>query len=126
MSSQRSQVRGRIIDLPVSIVNTLVAYHADPYAWWYGQIMDYIFRLQDSTQRTIESFKKKVGYKHPIVSMHIQRSDKRLEAEYHTVSEYMKHAEEFYSALTSKGLAIEKRVFVATDEPSVIKKIQVQ
>ncbi|KAH7952382.1 hypothetical protein HPB52_022182 [Rhipicephalus sanguineus] len=118
--------RRRILDLPVSIAATLVANHADPYAWWYGQIMGYIFRLQDSFRRKIETFKREIGYKHPIVSIHVRRTDKKQEAAYHGVEEYMGQAEEFYSALALRGEAVEKRVFVATDEPDVIDEIKLK
>ncbi|XP_054926229.2 alpha-(1,6)-fucosyltransferase-like [Dermacentor andersoni] len=86
--------------------------------------MGYILRLQNSTQQKIKNFKKKVGYKHPIVSLHIRRTDKNIEAAYHNISEYMHHVEEFYSALELRGETVEKRVFVATDEPSVIDEIK--
>ncbi|KAL1433308.1 hypothetical protein MTO96_012705 [Rhipicephalus appendiculatus] len=36
----------------------------------------------------------------------------------------MKHAEEFYSALALRGKAVEMRVFVATDQPSVLYEIK--
>ncbi|XP_077498815.1 alpha-(1,6)-fucosyltransferase-like [Amblyomma americanum] len=116
--------RSKIIDLPASIVKILVANHADPYAWWYGQIVSYILRLQNTTRLAIEDFKKNSGYKHPIVGIHIRRTDKKREAIYHAVSEYMHHAEEFYNRLTLKGETIERRVFVATDDPAVIEEIK--
>ncbi|KAL1482207.1 hypothetical protein MTO96_033955 [Rhipicephalus appendiculatus] len=124
MNDAVPKYRGRIIDLPVSIATTLVANHPEPYAWWYGQIMGYIFRLQDSFRRRIENFKREIGYEHPIVSLHIRRTDKKSEATYHEVTDYMKHAEEFYRALALRGKAVEKRVFVATDEPSILYEIK--
>ncbi|XP_037574381.1 alpha-(1,6)-fucosyltransferase [Dermacentor silvarum] len=120
----RTETRRRILDLPTSIIRTLVANHAEPYAWWCGLIVSYILRLQNSTQQKIENFKKKIGYKRPIVSLHIRRTDKDGEAAHHNVNEYMHHAEEFYSALALRGETVEKRVFVATDEPSVIDEIK--
>lgn len=116
--------RGKIVDMPSSIMKTLAANHGDPYSWWYGQIMGYILRLQNSTLQKIEDFKKKSGYKHPIVAMHIRRTDKKREASYHDVAEYMQHAEDFYSRLELTGAAVRRRVFVATDEPNVIKEIK--
>lgn len=116
--------RGKILDMPSSIMTTLAANHADPYAWWYGQIMGYILRLQNSTLQAIEDFKKKSGYKNPIVAMHIRRTDKKREASYHDVAEYMQHAEDFFSRLELTGAVVQRRVFVATDEPSVIKEIK--
>ncbi|KAH6923555.1 hypothetical protein HPB50_002194 [Hyalomma asiaticum] len=119
-----TEERGRILELPSSIVKDLVANHGEPYAWWYGQIMAYILRLQTSTRTLIEDFKTKNGYKNPIVAMHIRRTDKKREAGFHDVAEYMQHAEEFYSNLTLTGAAVEKRVFVATDDPTVITAIK--
>lgn len=116
--------RSKILDMPSSIMTTLAANHGDPYAWWYGQVMGYILRLQNSTLQTIEGFKKKSGYKHPIVAMHIRRTDKKREASYHDVGEYMQHAEDFFSRLELTRAAVQRRVFVATDEPSVIKEIK--
>lgn len=116
--------RSRIVHLPVSIAKDLVANHGDPYAWWYGQIMAYIFRLQNSTRQLIEDFKMKNDYKHPIVAMHIRRTDKKKEAGFHDVAEYMQHAEEFYSSLALKGQFVQKRVFVATDDPEVITALK--
>lgn len=116
--------RSRILDLPATIAKDLVANHREPYAWWYGQIMAYIFRLQNSTRKLIEDFKFNNDYKHPIVAMHIRRTDKKREAGFHDVAEYMQHAEEFYSALALRGLSVQKRVFVATDDPTVITAIR--
>ncbi|KAL1416775.1 hypothetical protein MTO96_027486 [Rhipicephalus appendiculatus] len=116
--------RSRILDLPASIAKDLVANHGEPYAWWYGQIMAYIFRLQNSTRQLIEDFKIKNDYKHPIVAMHIRRTDKKKEAGFHDVAEYMQHAEEFYSTLTLRGQSVQKRVFVATDDPTVITALK--
>lgn len=116
--------RSKILDLPASIVKDLVANHRDPYSWWYGQIVAYVLRLQDSSRQLVEDFKKNNGYKHPIVAIHIRRTDKKQEAAFHLVEEYMQHAEEFYSALALKGVAAKKRVFIATDDPSVISAIK--
>ncbi|XP_064462436.1 alpha-(1,6)-fucosyltransferase-like isoform X3 [Ornithodoros turicata] len=59
--------RNKILDLPLTVADTLVANHGTPYAWWYGQIMAYILRLQDSTRRKIDMFKRAHDFEHPIV-----------------------------------------------------------
>ncbi|KAH8032264.1 hypothetical protein HPB51_024041 [Rhipicephalus microplus] len=56
--------------------------------------------------------------------MHIRRTDKKKEAGFHNVAEYMQHAEEFYSSLALKGQFVQKRVFVATDDPEVITALK--
>ncbi|KAH7939647.1 hypothetical protein HPB52_015541 [Rhipicephalus sanguineus] len=118
--------RSRILDLPVTIAKDLVANHREPYAWWYGQIMAFILRLQNSTRKLIEDFKFNNHYKHPIVAIHIRRTDKKREAGFHDVAEYMQHAEEFYSTLALRGLSVQKRVFVAADDPRVITDIRLK
>ncbi|KAH7987861.1 hypothetical protein HPB51_026517 [Rhipicephalus microplus] len=117
------KTRSRMRDLPASFAKDLVANHGEPYAWWYGQILAYIFRLQNSTRKLIEDFKMKNDYKHPIVAIHIRRTDKKEEAAFHDVTEYMQHAEEFYSSLALRGQQVQKRVFIATDDPEVITEI---
>nr|XP_037273320.1 alpha-(1,6)-fucosyltransferase-like [Rhipicephalus microplus] len=117
------KTRRRMRDLPASFAKDLVANHGEPYAWWYGQILAYIFRLQNSTREFIEDFKIKNDYKHPMVALHIRRTDKKKEAAFHDVAEYMQHAEEFYSSLALRGQPVQKRVFIATDDPEVITEI---
>jgi hypothetical protein len=48
-----------------------------------------------------------------------------VEADYHSVEEYMKHVEEYYQRLEIKeGKEIEvKRVFVASDDPKVLPEL---
>lgn len=116
--------RSQILDLPSTIVEPLVGNHGNPYAWWYGQIVNYAFRLQDSTRQKIEELKAAKGYAHPIVGVHIRQTDKSREAAYHSVEEYMSHVEEYYAKLSLTAPVKEKRVFVATDEPKVVNEIR--
>lgn len=117
-------VASEIVDLPSAIVEPLVANHGDPYAWWYGQIMTYILRLQDSTRTKIEKFKKVNRYRKPIVGIHVRRRDKIGEAAYHAVEQYMSPVEEFYKNLALTEKVDEKRVYIATDEPNVIVELK--
>ncbi|KAG0410202.1 hypothetical protein HPB47_012678, partial [Ixodes persulcatus] len=61
------RVKGNIVEIPSAIAEPLVANHGSPYAWWYGQLMRYILRLQATTLKKISDFKMSRGYKHPIV-----------------------------------------------------------
>ncbi|EEC07543.1 hypothetical protein IscW_ISCW024355, partial [Ixodes scapularis] len=101
-----------------------VANNGDPYAWWYGQIMSYALRFNNSTLQKIDKFKVARGYEHPIVGVHIRRRDKSIEAAYHAVDEYMFHVEEFYSKLSLDKTVTTKRVFLATDEPKVMDEVE--
>ena len=70
------------------------------------------------------SFERNCPFSHD--SVQIRRTDKlRNEAAKHDVEEYMYHVEEFYRRLgngTSNGAT--RRVFVATDEASVVDEIK--
>ncbi|CAN8022952.1 unnamed protein product [Ixodes persulcatus] len=116
--------RSQILDLPSTIVEPLVGNHGNPYAWWYGQIVSYAFRLQNSTLQKIRKLKATLGYVHPIVGVHIRRTDKNGEAAYHSVEEYMTHVEEYYARLLLTTPIKRKRVFVATDERQVVAEIR--
>lgn len=56
--------------------------------------------------------------------IHIRRTDKiGTEAAYHSLDEYMYHAEEYFAILDAaagNGLKRQRRVFIASDDPSVI------
>ncbi|XP_042145208.1 alpha-(1,6)-fucosyltransferase-like [Ixodes scapularis] len=119
------RVRRDIVEIPSAIAEPLVANHGSPYAWWYGQLMRYILRLQATTLKRISDFKMSRGYKHPIVGVHIRRKDKiYVEAARHDVQEYMVHVEDYYAKLSLTTHVETKRVFVATDEPSVVDEIR--
>lgn len=121
---QVSRVKEDIVDIPSAIAEPLVANHGSPFAWWYGQLMSYILRLQTSALKKISDFKTSTGYKHPIVGVHIRRTDKHTEAAFHDVQEYMVQVEDYYAELSLTTHVEKKRVFVATDEPRVVDEIR--
>ena len=54
-------------------------------------------------------------------SVHIRRTDKvGTEAAYHGIEEYMEHVKEYYDKLEMHTHVDERRVFIASDAPSVI------
>ena len=54
-------------------------------------------------------------------SVHVRRTDKiNSEAAFHSIDEYMVHVEEWYEQLSVTQSVEQKRIFIATDEPSVI------
>jgi len=57
-----------------------------------------------------------------ILSIHVRRTDKvGSEAAFHDVSEYMKYVEDYFIIYQyqNPNLTFKKRVYLATDEPSV-------
>lgn len=55
--------------------------------------------------------------------LHIRRTDKiGTEASFHALKEYMNHAEEYFSIKEKAGMKVKRRVFIASDDPSVISE----
>ena len=53
----------------------------------------------------------------------MRRTDKIFaEAAFHGIDEYMVHVEEWYEQLNLTETVEQKRVFIATDDPAVIKE----
>ena len=53
----------------------------------------------------------------------MRRTDKIFaEAAFHGIDEYMVHVEEWYEQLSLTETVEQKRVFIATDDPAVIKE----
>ena len=71
-------------------------------------------------------FKKQIQLKHPVVGIHVRRTDKlNYEADYHPLDQYMTYAEDFYNKIglmnERNGLKIKTKrvIYLATDEISV-------
>lgn len=57
--------------------------------------------------------------------IHVRRTDKvGTEAAYHSINEYMAHVENYYSKLQINNPTLTKRVYVASDDPTVITEAQ--
>jgi hypothetical protein len=55
--------------------------------------------------------------------LHVRRTDKiGTEASFHALKEYMNHAEEYFSIKEKAGQTVQRRVFIASDDASVISE----
>ena len=57
--------------------------------------------------------------------MHVRRTDKILEARYHEIAEYMQYVIRWYDIYDMKHMGekkVKRRVYIATDDPSVIQQ----
>lgn len=107
--------------IPADLEQELVTFHGDPSVWWIGQIVQYLFRPNTQLKEDIESTTKKMGFRNTIVGVHVRRTDKiNLEAAYHALDEYMKHVQEFYDQLERQQTLKARRVYLASDDPSVL------
>ena len=53
--------------------------------------------------------------------IHVRRTDKvGAEAAFHSIDEYMTHVEDYYETLEKHRHIDQRRVYIATDDPSVI------
>lgn len=113
--------------IPIDLAPQITRAHGNPAVWWIGQFVKYLFRFQPETEAIIESRSKKLGFRKPIVGIHIRRTDKLVkDADFHGVDEYMKWVEDFYDRLEMREPMQpydKRRIFLATDEPTVVKNI---
>ncbi|KAK2580528.1 hypothetical protein KPH14_006259 [Odynerus spinipes] len=105
--------------VPADIAERLKKLHGHPLVWWVGQVLKYLMRPQDSMQKVLDNAKDKLGFKKPIVGVHVRRTDKvGTEAAYHDIDEYMTKVDQYFDELETKPDV--KRVFLASDDPKVI------
>ncbi|XP_042870040.1 alpha-(1,6)-fucosyltransferase-like isoform X1 [Penaeus japonicus] len=111
--------------IPRDISDRLTRLHGDPAAWWVGQFLKYMLKPQPKTQEMLDSMADSLGFQKPIVGVHVRRTDKvGTEAAYHSIDEYMRHVGEYYKALSLRQPDVIKRVYLASDDPTVINEAQ--
>ena len=52
----------------------------------------------------------------------MRRTDKTSEASYHDLYEYMQYAEDWFDEQEYLYPGIQRRIYLATDEPSILKE----
>lgn len=107
--------------IPADLAPRLMKLHGDPIAWWIGQFLKYILKPQPETREMLENGRTKLGFKKPIVGVHIRRTDKvGTEAAFHSLDEYMQAVDEYYDQLEMVQSIEKRRIFLASDDPKVI------
>lgn len=85
--------------------------------------MKYFWRFQPKTQSFVDAGIERLGFKKPIVGVHIRRTDKirnNDEAERHEIEEYMKWVDEYYQQLEMMNVTVHKRrIYLAADDAQV-------
>ncbi|CAF3674670.1 unnamed protein product [Adineta steineri] len=110
--------------IPEDLSERLIRLHGNPFVWFTGQLMKYLLRPQPWLTELLEKKYADIKFQTPIVGIHVRRTDKvGSEAAFHDVSEYMKYVEDYYIIYQyqNPNLKFKKRVYLATDEPSVFK-----
>ncbi|CAB4069592.1 FUT8 [Lepeophtheirus salmonis] len=91
--------------IPKEIASRIIRLHGDPIVWWISEVLRYILRPQEDLQVLLNSTEedKLPRDKSPYVGIHVRRTDKRFK--------YLD---------ASLGSNVERRVYVASDDPRVL------
>ncbi|XP_029820130.1 alpha-(1,6)-fucosyltransferase isoform X2 [Manacus vitellinus] len=109
--------------VPEDLADRLIRVHGDPAVWWVSQFVKYLIRPQPWLEKEIEEATRKLGFKHPVIGVHVRRTDKvGTEAAFHPIEEYMVHVEERFELLARRMQVDKKRVYLATDDPSLLQE----
>uniref|UniRef100_H2ZE68 GT23 domain-containing protein n=1 Tax=Ciona savignyi TaxID=51511 RepID=H2ZE68_CIOSA len=94
-----------------------------PSAWWTGQVVSYIVRLQKQVKSKLKKAKEKIKFAHPIAGIHVRRRDKIGEAYFLDLERYMDHVESWYDQymLQHPEERVIRRVYLATDDAELVK-----
>ncbi|KAE8587810.1 hypothetical protein XENTR_v10022117 [Xenopus tropicalis] len=111
------------LGVPEDLADRLIRLHGDPAVWWVSQFVKYLIRPQPWLEKEIEESTKKLGFKHPVIGVHVRRTDKvGTEAAFHPIEEYMVHVEEHFQLLARRMQIDKKRVYLATDDPTLLQE----
>ena len=110
--------------IPEDFADELIRLHGQPSIWWMGQLIKYIMRLQPIHQEALDNTRKREKFQHPIVGVHIRRTDKAVEAAFYEVEEYMLHVEEYYKLLSTRQTVDVKTVYLATEKGQLLEEIR--
>jgi len=107
--------------VPADLIDRISRLHGDPIVWWVSQFLKYMLRPQPHLQEMLDTTVSNFNIEHPIVGIHVRRTDKvGTEAAFHPVEEYMKYVEEWFRKQELTKTDIKRRVYVASDDPKVL------
>lgn len=108
--------------VPEEIRDIVKKVHGDYRVWMAGHIERYMLRLTEEQEQKLVEMNQEVerNWKHPIVGIHVRRTDHKIEAPYRDLSDYMKHVLEWFDG--HQISPDNRRVFLATDEPKVYEE----
>ncbi len=109
--------------IPEDLAPRLQRIHGAPAVWFIGQFLKYMLRPQADLQRDIDQTTLKLGFKNPVVGVHVRRTDKvGTEAAFHDIEEYMFHVTEWYKLYEKTHTVETRRVYLATDDPALLNE----
>lgn len=109
--------------VPKDLGERLVRLHGSPPLWWVSQVMRFVMRPQESTVRSLDAAAKAMDFQHPVVGVHVRRTDKiGTEAGFHRLDEYMEFVDDYFETLQLRRPVAKRRVYLATDDPAVLEQ----
>ncbi|KAK5972124.1 Fucosyltransferase 8, partial [Trichostrongylus colubriformis] len=115
------------LSIPKSLAIALLKLHSNPPAFFISQFLWYLMRSGQELKKALNISLSMIPFdKGPVVGLQIRRTDKvGTEAAFHSVEEYMLWTERWFKIEDRKqGHNVTRRVFVATDDPSVLPEIK--
>ncbi|WKY12122.1 hypothetical protein Q1695_003586 [Nippostrongylus brasiliensis] len=115
------------LSVPKPLADSLLKLHSNPPAYFISQFLWYLMRSGQELKKALNLSASVISFeKGPIVGLQIRRTDKiGTEAAFHSVEEYMEWAERWFKIEERKrGRNVTRRVFVATDDATVIGEIK--
>ena len=102
-------------------------FHGRPWIWWIGQLLAALFHVQSDYEEFFRKRAKAIGFRSPIVGIHVRRSDKVVsEARPYDLERYMEFVDEYYERLEMVQKVDQRRVFLASDAPSVYTEFRMK
>ena len=68
--------RPRPPGLPGDLVDRVDRLHGDPDLWWVSQFLRFMLRPEPHTRAMLQATEDSFQFEHPIVGVHIRRTDK--------------------------------------------------
>lgn len=96
--------------------------HSQPEAWLYSQFVYYLTQFNGEFAKKANQFLIEKQFDPGCVGLHIRRTDKIQEAEYHGIEEYMKEVDKYFDSKGMFRMPLEKCVVLMSDEPALIKE----
>ncbi|KIH44257.1 hypothetical protein ANCDUO_25723, partial [Ancylostoma duodenale] len=115
------------LSIPKPLSEQLLKLHSNPPAYFISQFIWYLMRNGEQFQEALNKQIVEIPFgKGPIVGLQVRRTDKvGTEANYHSVDEYMQWTEIWFKIQQKKqGRNVTRRIFVATDDPTVVPEIK--
>ncbi|KAK6755258.1 hypothetical protein RB195_013935 [Necator americanus] len=115
------------LSIPRQLSEQLLKLHSNPPAFFISQFIWYLMRNGEHFKTALDMQISGMPFgKGPIVGLQVRRTDKvGTEATYHSVDEYMQWTEIWFKIQEKKqARSVKRRIFVATDDPSVISEIK--